>query len=53
MSRTTIVTNRHDKERRERDAFDGLKAELIQAFAVPDSSYSALSAAEVIARNRA
>ena len=44
---------RRDKERREREAFDRLKAELTQAFAAPDESYVALTAAEVIARNRA
>ena len=47
------MTNRRDKARRERDAFDRLSAELTQAFAAPTSSYVALSAAEVIARNRA
>jgi hypothetical protein len=44
---------RRDRERRERDAFDRLRAELTQAFATPDSSYVALNASEVIARNRA
>ena len=44
---------RRDKERREREAFDRLKAELTQAFAAPDESYVAQTAAEVIARNRA
>ena len=44
---------RRDKERREREAFDRLKAELSQAFAAPEDSYVALTAAEVIARNRA
>jgi antitoxin ParD1/3/4 len=43
---------RRDKERREREAFDRLKAELSQAFAAPEDSYVALTAAEVIARNR-
>ena len=43
---------RHDKERVEREAFDRLKAELTHAFAAPESSYKALTAAEVIARNR-
>jgi len=43
---------RRDKERREREAFDRLKAELTQAFDAPDESYVALTAAEVIARNR-
>jgi antitoxin ParD1/3/4 len=53
MSRKTIMTRRRDRERRERDAFDRLRAELTQAFATPDSSYVALNASEVIARNRA
>lgn len=44
---------RRDKERREQEAFDRLKAELTQAFAAPDESYVTLTAAEVIARNRA
>jgi putative addiction module CopG family antidote len=43
---------RRDKERREQEAFDRLKAELTRAFAAPDESYVALTAAEVIARNR-
>ena len=41
-----------DKERLEKEAYDRLKAELIHAFAAPDSSYEPLTAAEVIARNR-
>jgi len=44
---------RRDKERTERQAFDRLKAELTRAFAAPDSSYIPLSAADVIARNKA
>jgi antitoxin ParD1/3/4 len=43
---------RRDKERREQEAFDRLKAELTHAFAAPESSYVSLTAAEVIARNR-
>lgn len=43
---------RRDKERREQERFDRLQAELTQAFAAPESSYVALTAAEVIARNR-
>jgi antitoxin ParD1/3/4 len=43
---------RKDKERVELVAFDRLKAELGAAFAAPDDSYAALSANEVIARNR-
>ncbi len=44
---------RHDKERAEQEAFDRLKAELAHAFAAPESSYKPLTAAEVIARNKA
>ena len=44
---------RRDKERAERESFERLKAELARAFAAPDSSYHPLSAAAVIARNRA
>ena len=44
---------RRDKERAEREAFERLKAELARAFAAPDSSYHPLTAAEVIARNKA
>ncbi len=43
---------RRDKERVEKEIFDRLKAELQSAFAVSDSSYKPLTAAEVIARNR-
>ena len=44
---------RRDKERAECEAFDRLKAELKRAFASPEDSYKPLTAAEVIARNRA
>ncbi len=44
---------RRDKERSEREAFDRLKAELGRAFAAPEETYRPLSAADVIARNRA
>jgi len=44
---------RRDKERVEAEAFERLKAELTQAFSAPETSYAPLSAAEVIARNRA
>jgi Arc/MetJ-type ribon-helix-helix transcriptional regulator len=44
---------RRDKERTEREAFNRLKAELTHAFAAPESSYASLTAAEVIARNKA
>jgi antitoxin ParD1/3/4 len=43
---------RRDKERAEQEAFDRLKAELAHAFAAPESSYTPLTAAEVIARNQ-
>ena len=43
---------RRDKERVENEAFERLKAELIQAFNAPESSYLTLTAAEVIARNK-
>jgi hypothetical protein len=42
-----------DRERAEKDVFERLKAELAQAFAAADSSYKPLTAAEVIARNKA
>ena len=44
---------RRDKTRAEREAFDRLKAELQRAFAAPDDTYQALSAADVISSNRA
>lgn len=44
---------RRDKERAEQEAFDRLKAELTRAFAGRETSYRPLTAAEVIARNRA
>jgi Arc/MetJ-type ribon-helix-helix transcriptional regulator len=44
---------RRDKERTETEAFDRLKAELTRAFAAPESSYHPLTAADVIARNKA
>ena len=43
---------RRDKERAEQEAFNRLKGELTHAFAAPEESYQALTAAEVIARNR-
>jgi putative addiction module CopG family antidote len=43
---------RRDKERREQEAFERLKAELSHAFAAPESAYAPLTAAEVITRNR-
>jgi len=44
---------RRDKERSEREAFDRLRAELTHAFAAPEETYRPLTAAEVIARNKA
>lgn len=44
---------RRDEERAEREAFDRFRAELNRAFAAPEASYTSLSAAAVIARNRA
>ena len=43
---------RRDKARVEAHAFAHLQAELSQAFAAPDDSYHALTAAEVIARHQ-
>ncbi|HXY59754.1 MAG TPA: transcriptional regulator [Methylocystis sp.] len=43
---------RRDSERVRKEAFDRLKAELVHAFAAPESSYESLTAAQVIARNR-
>ena len=44
---------RRDKETREAAAFERLKAELTHAWAAPESSYKPLTAADIIARNRA
>ena len=43
---------RRDKERREAEAFERLKAELKHAFAAPEETYSPLTAADVIRRNK-
>ncbi|TVS13964.1 MAG: addiction module antitoxin [Wenzhouxiangella sp.] len=43
---------RRDKKQVEQERFERLRGELQLAFAQPDSSYEALSAAEVIRRNR-
>ncbi|MBV8537838.1 MAG: addiction module antitoxin [Alphaproteobacteria bacterium] len=43
---------RRDKDRVEAEAFERLKAELVSAFAAPDSAYHALDADTVIRRNR-
>lgn len=44
---------RKDKERVEREIFARLKAELGAAFAAADDTYGALTANDLIARNRA
>lgn len=44
---------RRDKKRQEGEAFERLKAELTHAFAAPESSYQSVTAADVIARNKA
>jgi antitoxin ParD1/3/4 len=44
---------RKDKERAENILFERLKAELSAAFAAPEDTYGALTANELIARNRA
>ena len=44
---------RRDKERAEAEAFNRLQAELTHSFAAPEETYRPLTAAEVIARNRA
>ena len=44
---------RRDKERKETEAFERLKTELTHAYAAPETSYHPLTAADVIARNRA
>jgi antitoxin ParD1/3/4 len=44
---------RKDKDRMEFQAFERLKAELQRAFATPESDYRAVTADEVIKRNRA
>jgi putative addiction module CopG family antidote len=43
---------RRDKERKEGEMFDRLKAELTRAFAAPDSAYQPLDAETVIGRGR-
>jgi putative addiction module CopG family antidote len=44
---------RRDRDRAETEAFNRLKAEITHAFAMPESSYAPLTAAQVIERNRA
>ena len=43
---------RRDKTRSEREAFLRLKAELARAYSAPDDTYQALSASDVIEKNR-
>lgn len=43
---------RRDKASKDAAAFERLKAELAHAFSAPESSYTPLTAADVIARNR-
>lgn len=43
---------RRDKERKEQEAFERLRAELSLAFEQPDDSYRPLTAAEVFRRNQ-
>ncbi len=43
---------RRDKARVEREAFERLQAELALAYAAPESAYTPLTAADIIARNR-
>ncbi len=42
---------RRDKERTEQTAFLRKKAELMHAFSAPEDDYTALSAADIFARN--
>jgi antitoxin ParD1/3/4 len=44
---------RQNKERVDREAFERLGEELQHAFGKPEASYQALTAADVITRNRA
>ena len=43
---------RNDKERVDTQAFEYLKAELELAFSAPDTSYSSVTAADIIGRNQ-
>lgn len=43
---------RRDKEKAEDEAFRRLKAELVNAFAAPEDSYTELASSDVIERNR-
>lgn len=44
---------RRDKEHKDAQAFERLKAELQIAFATPEGEYAPVTAADVIARNKA
>ncbi len=44
---------RRDKARVEQEAFDRLKLELQHGFAAPEATFQAVSAADIIARNKA
>lgn len=44
---------RRDKERKDTETYERLKAELLHAYAAPEDSYHPLTAADIIARNRA
>ncbi|MBJ7318000.1 MAG: hypothetical protein JHC96_04295 [Brevundimonas sp.] len=46
-----MPNSRRDRERVEAATFERLKAELTTAFAAPESSYTALDADAVFARN--
>ena len=41
---------RHDKQRAEQQKFERLKAELTLAFSAPDTTYSPITAADIISR---
>ncbi len=43
---------RHDKERMERQKFEYLKAELELAFSAPDTTYTSITATDIIGRNK-
>lgn len=43
---------RRDQARKEKQAFDRLKAELELAFSTPESSYVALTVSDIIKRNQ-
>ena len=49
---TMLLNAAQDKKRSEAQAFNGLQAELAQAFWAPESPSLPLTASEVIARNR-